>query len=360
MIADGLRLDFAFGFHAIRGSARTPFAQRFLQQLKDRQMLCTRGPQVGMRHGGLLIGALSLIRAVSRHRPNLLHLHSEIPEAALAFGRMLSPTLRRTPTLRTIHNSSIWFFAPGLGRFCERRIRDCPCIAVSRAALEAVAAQRSAAGIPEGTASLSVVYNAVNVAEKTIPKGPNAALRMVYGGRFEPQKGVDLIPDIVRSIDLPAGMRVHLDLFGSGSLLAQLKALENAPPVGWTVRVHSPVPHLASRLCDYDVALAPSRFEGLPLFPLEALLTGLAVISTDAPGSREIFLDDYPLRAKAGDPVDFARKLQLFLGAPEFFFDSMREAKAEAEARFNRETMLEGYRSAYTNLLRGLPEARPA
>jgi glycosyltransferase involved in cell wall biosynthesis len=352
-LAAGLQSDFDFSFHAVRGIAPTPFGKHFYAQLSDARLPLTVGPRVPMRRGGLLTGAWSLLRSVKSARPDLIHTHAEIAEAAVAFARLFSPSLRRIPVVRTIHNSKIWHFARPLGSFCEKRLADAACVAVSNSARQALRDSRALAGLPPESASTRVIYNGLAVPKTKSPQGlrENETVRCVFGGRFEHEKGFDLLPAILDHVSLPSGRHCSLDLFGHGVLQEATRHLLQAPPTGWSVQQYPPIPDLRERLCEYHVALVPSRFEGLSLFAIEALLAGLVVVATDAPGLNEALPPDYPLRARADDAVDFARQLTRALATPQLWLDSSREAREVALAKFSVSRMLDDHRSLYHALL---------
>ncbi|MGH7347450.1 MAG: glycosyltransferase [Candidatus Rokuibacteriota bacterium] len=106
--------------------------------------------------------------------------------------------------------------------------------------------------------------------------------------RFDPVKRHDLL---VRAFALIARRRpnVSLLLVGDGPERARLDALAAAHGIArgrivdpgelaWT---SNPYPSM-------DLYVTASRKEGLPLAPLEAMASGLAVVATDVPGHRDV------------------------------------------------------------------------
>ena len=65
---------------------------------------------------------------------------------------------------------------------------------------------------------------------------------------------------------------------------------------GDRVTVHGVLPHqeLGSLMRQSDIFVLPSFFEGLPLVLLEAMACGCRVVTTDLPGSRELFGESPP------------------------------------------------------------------
>ncbi|WP_404420595.1 glycosyltransferase family 4 protein [Nibricoccus sp. IMCC34717] len=351
-LASGLSTDFAFGFHAVRGVAQNVFGADLAARIQGAGLPLTKGPRVPMRRGGLITSAWGFLRSVRIHRPDLCHVHAEIPEAAVAFARVVSPSLRRLPLVRTIHNSKIWHFAPRLGAFCEKRLDGASSVAVSHAALRALHASRATAGLAPCPAREGVITNGVAQPTRQSAGLGAGRLELIFGGRFEPEKGADLLPTIAAATHLPPGRRVRLSIFGQGVVGNQLQAFATKPPPGWEVALHAPVPDLAARLPDFTAALVPSRFEGLSLFAVESILAGLPVFVTDAPGLSEALPPPYPLRAPAGDAAAFAALLSDWLARPEAFTEALALARTRAISQFDPTKMLAGYRQLYHDLLR--------
>jgi glycosyltransferase involved in cell wall biosynthesis len=94
-------------------------------------------------------------------------------------------------------------------------------------------------------------------------------------GRLHPQKGLDVL---VRAVALVP--EVRLVLVGDGPQRVELERLAGELGIrsrltvtGWTDQPRAYLP-------SFDVVALPSRFEGLPLALLEAMLAGRAVIAT--------------------------------------------------------------------------------
>ena len=125
---------------------------------------------------------------------------------------------------------------------------------------------------------------------------PDTAQMVVWHGRIEiDRKGLDLL--------LAAWMQVcrerpqqdlRLWLIGTGSDAAKLRDRLDAEPVRgvtWIDRfVHDRV-QLQQYLSAADVYTLPSRQEGFPVAPIEAMACGLPIVATDAPGIPDILED---------------------------------------------------------------------
>lgn len=138
-----------------------------------------------------------------------------------------------------------------------------------------------------------------------------APLRIVHSGRLEPMKGgQDLIP-VARAL---AGLGVDftLDIFGTGSLVAEITGAVQAAGLQDRVRLHEPVdfagvlvPHLRR---DSDLFLSCHRQSDPSCSYLEALSCGVPVAGYDNAMWREMLKrSGGGMAARMGRPDDLAR-----------------------------------------------------
>ena len=352
LLMENLQNRYDFSLFAVRGLGDGDVGAALRQRLLERNIPLTSGPRVPMRFGGMVTGAIGLARAVRRFKPDLIHLHTEIPEAAYATMVLLFPKLRRIPVVRTIHNSVIWNSWRALGRACDRQLAHACVAGVSRDALQAFFSLRSSSGAHSSSAPATVIYNGVSSPRAIRPKAStDHVIRMIYGGRLEPEKGTDLLPEIIARTRLPAGRRAHLTIYGSGRHSSQLRLLERTPPKDWTVEVHVPITDFADQLGKFDLALIPSRYEGLSLFAIEAVLAGMQVVATDATGLREALAPDHPWLAQTGDPQSFAVALQSACAHEERWPAIAEVGRAFALERFDPLKMSSAYHGLYGQAL---------
>jgi alpha-maltose-1-phosphate synthase len=111
------------------------------------------------------------------------------------------------------------------------------------------------------------------------------APRLVYVGKYSAAKGLPCLLDAVdRLVETRPGLRLEVAGSGGGpeadALAARMRAM------GERVRMHGQVDQhrLAQLLCDADVCVLPSFFEGLPLVLVEAYACGCRVVATALPG----------------------------------------------------------------------------
>ena len=300
------------------------------------------GTHLPFKRGGLLTAGVALARLIARDRPDIVHLHTELPEACWAVASCVSGRVRATPVLRTVHNSQLWPAWGVIGRWTERRLGDRRAVAVSREALTGLETFRRTARLASPAQGTDVLYNGVTPPARLAPASPRAPVRVLFAGRLETQKGADLLPAIWSAAHAQAGREAHLTILGDGSLRTMLETATRADP---TITVTAPVSRLADLLADYDVLLMPSRFEGLGLVAVEGILAGLGFVGFDAPGLREVIPATHPTLPAVGDVDGLAALLAAAIDDP----DSVRSPATAAQVGscFAMERMLDGYASLY-------------
>lgn len=328
---------------AIAGTNDRAIAHQMRANLAIRGVTLIDGGASSSARLAVLGGARRLGRAVDRLRPDVIHLHTEIPEFAWALASTWSRRIRHTPVVRTIHNTQLWGGWSRAGRFAERRLFAAGLAAVSHAAQEAAEDWRARSGLPPSESI--VIYNGVELAD--LPVGPrqlDGPPQLLFAARFEHQKGIDTLLDSLArltSADPPFVLAIH----GAGSLDREVALAARRWPE--RVLVGPPLADLRSRLAGFDAIVMPSRFEGLGLLAVEALCCGVPVLATDAPGLAEVLPEHYPGRSPAGDPEAFAGVIRDFLGDPGRWREQALLALPEARARFAVERMVESYAGLY-------------
>lgn len=350
----GLRGRFDFGVFAVLGVEPGKVGEGFKRELDEMNVPLFTGTKIPMKLGGMFTSGRKLKAAIRSFRPDVVHLHTEIPESAYAAMAALPFTgkAKRVPLVRTVHNTVIWVPWRKLGRWCERRMKPSHIAAVSTSALDSYKRHRDESGAGPLPGEPIVIYNGVpegdGVASPRLDSG--ATTRVLFAGRLEPQKGADLLPEILRRVDPVDGRVNELVIFGSGSLEDRLKALKEDPPAGWVVRVEGPVPDLRRRMKAFDLFIMPSRYEGFGLVAVEALLDGLPVVATTAPGLAEVFPQGYPFLSKPDDADAFATALQAALRSREQWPAAVRSGATLAREKFSVAAMCDGYANLYTRI----------
>lgn len=229
----------------------------------------------------LSIKALHLVRL---RNPKVLHIHSTFAGAGIRPLLALVSCASRIVYCphgwawdRSMSKAGI-FLIQTVERFLSRYTDQIVCISEHehRSAL--------AAGLP--SKKLVLVRNAIDLtAPATLSVHaavwPHTARRILFVGRFDEQKGVDVL---IAALAL-LGDDVHAVMAGAAVLLdgAALKIPSNATCVGWLAPGE-----LETLFLQAQILVIPSRWEGFGLVAAEGMRAGLAVIATAVGGLPEV------------------------------------------------------------------------
>jgi glycosyltransferase involved in cell wall biosynthesis len=143
---------------------------------------------------------------------------------------------------------------------------------------------------------------------------------------------------------------VVLMIVGAGPLEAGLRAQAESIGVGDRVVLAGARPDARSILAAADVALLPSRWEGLPLVGLEALAAGVPLVATAARGTRELLHDgEDALLVPVGSSVDLSAAIGRLLG-DDALRERLRAAGPNLAARYSEAAMVDGFLALYREM----------
>ncbi len=118
-----------------------------------------------------------------------------------------------------------------------------------------------------------------------LPSGRSPVIGFI--GRLDPQKGPDLavrcVPDVLAI--LPSAQLV---IIGSGVMRPALVALTQSLGVAESISFRTIDEGACAALEQFDVLIVPSRYEGGPYVPLEAMHRGVPVVLTDVVGNCDL------------------------------------------------------------------------
>lgn len=183
---------------------------------------------------------------------------------------------------------------------------------------------------------------------------------ILFAGRIQPLKGLDLAVQALAALEAPDAMLV---VVGGPSgpdgpaELARIRAMVEEYAVGPQVRFVRPRPHeeLAEWYRAADVCVVPSLSESFGLVALEAAACGTPVVASEVGGLRALVahgLTGYLIDSR--DPGEWASRLDAILSNP----DRARAMGTDAEMRsreFSWDMAAVRLRRLYADLLRRAP-----
>lgn len=111
--------------------------------------------------------------------------------------------------------------------------------------------------------------------------------RITTLGRLAPVKRQDIAIDAIHHLR-EALPHIQLRILGEGPLMQELAEQIELRQLSTFVDLAGPTDNVASALCDTDIYVSTSSYEGLPVAVLEAMSWCLPVVATEVPGHRDV------------------------------------------------------------------------
>lgn len=322
----------------VRG--HSPFTKDFLREMESHHLHYHRAiiPQIRFHYVFERLAAFTFplwfIFLFLRHRPNVIHCHTEIPDMATwAFFSFFPFLLRHCRIVRTLHNTELWYGLKGTGRRVEKFMQRHACIVAISSSVQENYKKNYGFTAP-------LIFNGVApTAQEPFQDVEPDKVNVLFAGRLEPQKGVKTLADTVEAMaDNPS---VLFHVVGSGSLEAPLRqhlhGLSN-------VRFYPPIYGLPKYMSSFQFLFMPSLFEGLSILSIEASMNGLPVIANRCPGLTDTLPPEWPLAVDNNDVASYCRLFTLDAGHRQA---AASESRCFVDAHFSIRAMQEKYEALY-------------
>lgn len=172
-------------------------------------------------------------------------------------------------------------------------------------------------------------------------------------GRISEQKGVDIF---LRAMSIVSKDKenVYGVIVGDGEALQDMQRLAGVLNLEERVFFLGYKDNIAEIISQIDFAVLPSRWEGLPLTPIEVFSQGKTIIVSDIPGNSEVVQDNYNgLTFVSENHQDLANKIT-FLLENELLIKSLElKARESFENKYSYDYFQESYLKAYNKILSG-------
>jgi glycosyltransferase involved in cell wall biosynthesis len=277
------------------------------------------------------------IRAVRSLRPHVFQ--ANLPTTFSCQYGILAALLTPGVSVVVVEHSPIES-ASGVQRFLKRALSKRVDAHVSVGIYSARAAER-AIGLREG--SIRTIYTGVPKASGNSPNKRRSWPVVGSLGRLSQEKGYDVL---VRALALLDGVR--LVLVGDGPARADLVSLAQDLGISERLEITGWKANAREYLGGFDVFALPSRFEGLPLSVVEAMLAGLPIVATNVGSLSEAVLNNETgLLIPPDDPAALAEALRSLLEDPERRRQMGERGLRSANERFTITAMVRSYESLY-------------
>ena len=199
---------------------------------------------------------------------------------------------------------------------------------------------------------IHIIYNGVNTNEFTpvIKKSTSGPLRILCVSRLIERKGINYLIDATAYLE-KAGIDCRLRIVGEGNILHDLRnqvaGLNLNDKVEFIKRVdHSQLPGYYQ---EADVFALPSKNEGMSNTVLEAIATGLPIITTETGGTKEL-MDRNGMYVAQENSHSIAQALIHLAENPQERLDMGRRSRKIAK-KFSWADVALKYRESYLSII---------
>jgi starch synthase (maltosyl-transferring) len=180
---------------------------------------------------------------------------------------------------------------------------------------------------------------------------PEDAKVILFIGRFDHQKGIDLLQEQIDSL-APAGTQQKLLLIGDGPL--------RDPTQQWALKMGKDrvqcLPwqsEVASWIAASELLVLPSRYEGMPNVLLEAMASAKPVVCSLVEGSEELLGPTCSIQGfKTGSGDELALRVTNLMNQEELRRELGSENRERISAHHSMPRIMDEYRNFYLSLLR--------
>ncbi len=271
------------------------------------------------------------LRHIRTWKPDVIHAHFAMPTGLLAWA---AHKFTRTPYVLTAHlgdvpggvpeqTSKLFTLVAPIARRVWASAAACTAVSTFVKELAERAYERP----------VERILNGIDFSDAPPPRALSQAPRhLLFVGRLSVQKNpVFLIEALAQ---LPR-RDWHLTIVGDGPLLSAVREsiqthglAANVTLAGWLA-----ASAVQQALSASDILLMPSLSEGLPVAAIEALKYGLAIVTSDIPGVRDVLENGvngytFPL----GDSAVFAQRLNSLLSSEQKLVAMQRASREKARA----------------------------
>ncbi|MEA3365455.1 MAG: glycosyltransferase family 4 protein [Candidatus Hydrogenedentes bacterium] len=285
-----------------------------------------------------------IIKRLRRGGYDIIHGHFIVPTGLLA---MVSTRFARVPYVLTAHGSDVPGHNPDRFTFEHRFLPPLLRGIMRRAAATTIPSEYLASLVRQqlGDVELHHIPNGIGT-ERFIPG--HKEHRLLMCGRFLPLKGFQHVLQALEGVK--TDYEVHL--LGDGPARKELETL--ATRVSAPVTFHGWVSHDSPMLKELfetsSIFCLPSARENASVALLEAMLAGMAVVTSDAAGCPET-IGNAGVVVPVGDVAELRKTLNRLMNDDEACADLGRKARQRVEDVFDLEKIGDRYLELFEKVI---------
>jgi glycosyltransferase involved in cell wall biosynthesis len=266
------------------------------------------------------------LKVIRRQQPDLIHAHFAVPAGAAAF---ILSRITKKPYMITIHGGDVPGGAPQKTDKWFRFVFPFTRLIWKNATrIISVSQQTRRFALQHYPVEIQVIPNGIDTA--TCQPGdfqPDLPPRLIYIGRFSPEKNAIAVPEILAQLK---DLDWNCVMLGDGPQMDQVRASiaennlqERIRLAGWVTPQE-----VNQALAKSDILLMPSLLDSMPMAGLQALAMGLALVLSDI-GSCPDYIDHGKngYLVQPGDLQGYASALR------ELIMDKKKLQRARAASR---------------------------
>lgn len=316
----------------------TAYSEVFVERLRQQNVQVHLSP-IKQKKWAILLFPFYLFRLAKRYRPSVIHTHTEIPDLSVyIFYYLLSGFLPfKIKYVRTIHNTVLWNSWKRIGRMVEHFYnRKATNVAISENVrknyIRLYGEERPVPLIPNGVPPAS--------SPEEFPFLIKGKINVLFAGRFEYQKGIDTLVQVVNALE--TNEKYYFHLIGDGPLKEKMSVSLN----GSNNKMYGPVFGLSRYLSSFDFLFMPSLFEGQSMLAIESCMNKTPLIANACEGIVDVVPPGWELLVKDNSLAGYRMVFERLLS--ELDYTSLTEkAFAYAQERFSLEQMRKKYEALY-------------
>ena len=296
----------------------------------------------------LILPATSVRNCIKELSPDILHCHLQPRELLIVDDLKSIPHLLFTDhTVRIKIGQYPWINIYFLAWVYRRILKKFNVTAVS----PSVAECHRKFKLINKRKVYALIENAIDTIKfSPVHERPSHIIRIIYIARFDSRKGHE---DLVRAWSkISENYNLELVLLGTGETEEKIKSLVTELKPRHNVVFAGSQPNVIQYLNTSNIAVFPSRNEGLPLALLEKMSSGLPVIVSDINEFTEILTDNENcLFFKKGDYNDLYEKLILLIRDTILRLKIGESARQFVVENFDVRIFIKKYEKVYKEIL---------